>query len=78
MTDRRIGLKQIFEKQGGMKLIGQYWRSGALFTAICEFLLLGKSRTALEILRLSAQLKTKQKLEKKYRKKLDIFEQKYN
>lgn len=78
MADRRMGLKQIFEKQGGMKLIGQYWRSGALFTAMCEFLLLGKSRTALEILRLSAQLKTKQKLEKKYRKKLDIFEQKYD
>ena len=29
-------------------------------------MLLGKSRTALEILRLSAGLKTKQKLEKKY------------
>lgn len=70
--------KTVFVKQGGMKLIGQYWRSGALFTAICEFLLLGKSRTALEILRLSAQLKTKQKLEKKYRKKLELFEYKYN
>lgn len=62
-----MGLKQIFEKQGGMKLLKQYWQSGAFFTAVGEFLLLGKSRTALEILRLSAGLKTKQKLEKKYR-----------
>ena len=60
-----MGIKEIFKKQGGMKLIKQYWQSGALFAAIVEFVLLGKSRTALEILRLSAGLKTKQKLEKK-------------
>ncbi len=61
-------LLKIFKKQGGLKLIKQYWMGGALFTAVGEFVLLGKSRTALEILRLSSTLKTKQKLERKYRR----------
>ena len=69
-----MGLKQMFEKQGGTKLLKQYWRSGVFFTAIGEFLLLGKSRTALEILRLSTQFKAKQKLEKKYKSKLIEFD----
>ena len=54
-------LKNILKKQGGSKLLKQYWQSGVFFTAAAEFLLLGKSRTALEILRLSAQLKSKKK-----------------
>lgn len=70
-------LKETFKKQGGMKLLKQYWQAGALFTGIGEFLLLGKSRTALEILRLSTTLKTKQKLEKKYRWKLEEFDRNY-
>lgn len=73
-----MNLKETFQKQGGMGLIKQYARSGSLGTAICEFLLLGKSRTALEILRLSTQLKTKQKLERKYRTKLEEFEKTYD
>ena len=64
-------LKQIFKKQGGLKLLSQYWRGGALFTAAGQFLLLGKSRTALELLRLSTQLKAKQKLQKKFRADLE-------
>lgn len=72
-----MGLKEIFKKQGGMKLLKQYWQGGALFTGIGEFLLLGKSRTALEILRLSTTLKIKQKLEKKYRWKLEEFDKNY-
>lgn len=73
-----MGLKETFRKQGGMKLIRQYAKSGSLGTAVGEFALLGKSRTALEILRLSTQLKTKQKLEKKYGKVLDAFTQEYD
>lgn len=69
-----MGLKQIFEKQGGMNLLKQYWNGGAFFTAVGEFLLLGKSRTALEILRLSATLKIRQKLEKKYKSTLQEFD----
>lgn len=71
-------LRETFEKQGGMKLIIQYWKSGAFFTAVNQFLLLGRSRTALEILRLSARLKTKQKLEKKYRSRLREFDRTYD
>lgn len=62
------------KKQGGVELIKQYWRGGALPTAIAEFVLLGKSRTALEILSLSADLKTKQKLEKRYKSVLEKFD----
>lgn len=71
---RTMGLKEIFEKQGGLDLVNRYWYGGALFTAVGEFLLLGKSRTALEILRLSATLKTKQKLERRYKGKLIEFD----
>lgn len=73
-----MGLKDTFKKQGGMKLLKQYWKSGAFFTAGGEFLLLGKSRTALEILRLSTQLKIRQKLETKYKHKLKAFDQLYD
>jgi hypothetical protein len=73
--DKLMNIKEIFQKQGGTKLLKQYWKSGAFFTAVCEFALLGKSRTALEILRLSANLKTKQKLEKKYKKCLLAFDE---
>lgn len=27
-------LKEIFKKQGGVKLLKQYWKGGALFTGI--------------------------------------------
>ena len=73
-----MGLKETFKKQGGMNLIKQYAKSGSLGTAVGEFALLGKSRTALEILRLSTQLKVKQKLEKKYRGVLKEFDKNYN
>lgn len=72
-----MGLKETFEKQGGMKLLKRWSTSGALFTAINQFFVLGTSRTALEILRLSAELKTKQKLGKKYRERLKAFDQSY-
>lgn len=72
-----MGLKETFEKQGGMNLIKQYWRGGALFTAIGEFLLLGRSKTSLEILRNASSLKIKQKLEKKYKNKISEIEKQY-
>ena len=71
---------RIFEtlkKQGGLKLIQNYIQNRVLFTAIVSFLSLGKSRTALEILRLSVQLKIKQKLSKKYLSELISFDKKY-
>ncbi|WP_331198084.1 capsular polysaccharide synthesis protein [Limosilactobacillus pontis] len=68
-----MNLKKVFKKQGGFNLIKNYWRGGALGTAVLEFLLLGNSRTGLEILRLSATLKVKQKLRKKYQEELLNF-----
>ena len=72
-----MNIKETFNKQGGKELIKRYWKGGAFFTAAGEFLLLGKSRTALEILRLSATLKIKQKLYKKYKHSLDNFKSNY-
>ena len=71
-------ITNVFKKQGGLKLIKQYWQGGALFTALNQFIVLGHSRTALEILRLSANLKIKNKLEKKYRKTLEKFDNEYD
>lgn len=73
-----MDVKKIFRQQGGKKLLIQYWKSGAFFTTVCEFILLGKSRCALEILRLSASLKTKQKLSRQYKGVLDNFDKEYN
>ncbi|ELA66154.1 MULTISPECIES: capsular polysaccharide synthesis protein [Enterococcus] len=72
-----MNLAEIFKKQGGMKLIRQYWKGGAFFTSIGLFIFLGKSRTALEILRLSASFKTKKNLIRKYGKLLEKFVRDY-
>ena len=72
-----MGLKQTIKKQGGMRLIKQYWNGGAFFTAVGEFILLGKDKKALEILRLSAQYKIKKNLEKKYKKEINAFQSTY-
>lgn len=73
-----MSLFTTFKKQGGIELIEQYWKCGAFFSSIGQIFLLGKKNKALEILRLSAHLKAKQKLEKKYRKKLIDFDSKYD
>lgn len=65
-----MSLRKILKKQGGINLIKQYWHGGALFTAIGEFLLLGKEKKALEILRLSAQYKIKKNLERKFEREI--------
>lgn len=72
-----LGVKYYFEKAGGLTLLRQYWRKGVLWIAIFQFVLLGKSRTALEILRLAVTFKTKQHLAKKYGKVLKEFNAKW-
>lgn len=69
---------QIFKKQGGMKLIKQYLKSGVLLTAIIQFLFLGKDRTSLEIVREITTLKIKKKLKKKYRRKIVELNKNYD
>ena len=68
---------EAFKKKGGLKLIKQYFQNGTLLLGINQFLVLGRSRTALEILELSTSLKVKQKIEKKYSWKLKEFDKNY-
>lgn len=72
-----MGLKETFKKQGGLNLIKQYYESGVLKTAVGEFLLLGKEKKALEILRLSVQYKAKKRLEKQFKKQIKYFDEMY-
>ena len=66
-----------FRKFGGKNLLRQYWKGGELPTAVAEILILGRSKKALEILRLSANLKLKKNLQKKYKKKIAEFADNY-
>lgn len=63
-------LYSIYKEQGGFNLVKQYWRAGALWAAIAQFCLLGRSVKALEILRLTVSLKTQQRLARKYGKEI--------
>lgn len=70
-------LKELLKRQGGINLLKQYWKGGAFFTAAGEFILLGKDKKALEILRLSSQYKIKKNLEKKYKNEISKFQSSY-
>lgn len=70
-------LIELLKKQGGFTLLKNYWHTGALFPAIITFMLLGKSKKALEILRLVAQFKANKKFYKMYAHKIDILLEKY-
>lgn len=59
--------KKLFKKAGGFSLLLQYLRAGVLPIAIIQFLLLGNSKKALEILRHTIQYKIYNKLKKKYK-----------
>lgn len=73
-----MNFKTVIKKQGGFKSIKHYLQSGTIFTIVGELLLLGRSRTALELTRMSYQLKIKKKLFKKYGKHIQEFSDKYN
>lgn len=57
---------ELFKKAGGITLIKDYIKSHVFLTAVFQFLILGPSRKALEIIRLSTQLKIQKRLKKKY------------
>ena len=71
-------LLEIFKKQGGLKLIRNYWNNGVLGYALVQFLLLGKSKKSLEILRLGVYFKINQRIKKIYNHVLTDFDLKYN
>lgn len=74
-----MNIKNVLAKQGGAKLLfKQYAKAGALPATFFELLTLGKSRTALEIIRLSYTLKVKNKLKRKYKKVLTEFDATYD
>lgn len=62
--------KKYFKKVGGLGLIKQYCRAGVLWEAVLLYFTLGKSKKALEILRLAVTMKTQRRLEKKYKETL--------
>lgn len=70
-------LLHYYKKFGGVKILRQYWKAGVLFTAIVQFLLLGRSKTSLLLLREIVSLKTQNKLRKKYASILDEFDRLY-
>ena len=70
-------LHRYFQKAGGTKLLKQYFHNGVLGTAVSQFILLGKSRTALEILRRSVTLKTKEHFARKYQRTLKQFDEQW-
>lgn len=57
---------QILKEAGGLKIIKDYIKSHVFLTAVFQFLILGPSRKALEIIRLSTQLKIQKRLKRKY------------
>lgn len=63
-----------FRRQGGIKLLKEYWNAGVLFDACLLMPLLGKSKTALELLRNCITLKVYSKLNKKYGQALKTFD----
>lgn len=66
--------KDIFQKQGGFKLLRSYWRAGVLPYALGQLILTGGSKKSLEILRLGVQMKIRNKLRKKFIHVLRQFE----
>jgi len=73
-----MNLKDIYKKYGGVTLLRQYLKGGAFWTAVNQLIVLGRSRTALEIVRLSATMKIKNKLAKKNSITLSKFDELYD
>lgn len=70
--------KEHFEKQGGIRLVKEYWRAGVLLYAIMQIIITGKSKKSLELLRLGVKQKIQRKLKKKYLPELIEFDNKTN
>lgn len=70
-------LRNMFHKFGGLKLIRQYSKAGVLLYALVMSPLLGYSRKGLELLRLVLQMKTYNKLNRKYSKIIAEFDKGY-
>ncbi len=68
----------MLKKQGGTKIVKEYWRAGVLGYALVQLILTGKSKKSLEILRLGTRLKVFNKLSKRYLPILRKFDSEYS
>lgn len=66
-------IKKYLEKAGGKELLKQYLRTGVLLPAMVQFCILGRSKKALELLRMTVSLKIQQRLKRKYHRELTDF-----
>lgn len=69
---------EMFRKQGGMKLIKDYWSAGVLGYACCQLVVSGPSRKSLELLRLGVEMKVFKKIYKRYYSSLERFDTSYS
>lgn len=65
--------RKLLKKQGGLKLLLNYLKSGVLFYAIAQIVLTGLSRKSLELVRYGVSHKIQKKLCRKYTKTLNQF-----
>lgn len=63
---------QSLKKQGGIKLLKSYWRTGVLLYALGQLILTGGTKKSLEILRLGVQMKIRDKLRQRF---IDVLRQ---
>lgn len=73
-----MGFIDTFKKQGGVKLIKDYWNAGVLGYAVCQMLLLGRDKKSLELLRTGVTLKVYKKVSRKYHSVLERFDNSYS
>lgn len=69
---------EVYHKQGGSKLIKEFWHAGVLGDALLLLPILGKSKTGLELLRNCLTHKVYQKLSRRYLPVLRDFEAHYS
>lgn len=66
------------KKQGGMKLIKDYWNAGVLGYAVCQLLLTGISQKSLELIRYGTYLRINKILKTKYYYAIKNFDATYS
>lgn len=74
---KKFDFIKTFKNKGGKKLIYHFFKSGVFFSALLQFILLGKSKIALELLSLVVSFKIHKKLSKSYYKELCNFDKNY-
>lgn len=74
---KKFDFIKTFKNKGGKKLIYHFFKSGVFFSVLLQFILLGKSKIALELLSLVVSFKIHKKLSKSYYEELCNFDKNY-